>query len=134
MCFNAVRIEANFYGLNSEVSKQNSWLHFEQSSDLERKRTCPRLWGFPLTAEEEELEIEIVTTRCSDGAPATMEEHVYPFSFLRSFMDSLLILADIKNIFLRSLFILSTPKFVFQGKNSQIDQDEWSKSISPLDV
>lgn len=42
MCFNAVKIEASFYGLNSEVSKQNSWLHFEPSADLEGKRTYSR--------------------------------------------------------------------------------------------
>lgn len=99
MCFNAVKIEASFYGLNSEVSKQNSWLHFEQSADLERKITCPSLWGFPLVAEEEELGIEIVTTRCSERAPETMEEPTHPFSFLRSFMYSLLILADMENFF-----------------------------------
>lgn len=62
----------------------------------------------------------------SDGAPETMEEPIYlfyPFSFLKSFMDSLLILADIKKYFSKE-FILSTPKFVFQGKYSQVDQDE----------
>lgn len=128
MCFNAVKIEANFYGLNSEGSKQNSWLHFEQSADLERERTYPRLWGFPLTAEEEELGIEIVTTRCSDGAPETMEEPVYPFSFLRSFMDSLLDSCRHKKYFSKEFIYTLHSKICFPKKEFS-DRSRWMEQV-----
>lgn len=50
------KIEAYFYNLkNSEVSKQNSWHHFEQSADLEKERASlpqARVRHSPLAIEE----------------------------------------------------------------------------------
>lgn len=77
-----------------------------------------------MAVEEEELGIEIVTTRRSDGAPETMEEPIYPFSFLRSFIYGFSFDSCRHEKYFPKEFILSTPKFVFQGKYSQVDQDE----------
>lgn len=54
MCFDSLKIEACFYGLNSEFSKQNSWLRFEQSADFGKKKSLPKtLRCFPLATEKQ---------------------------------------------------------------------------------